>query len=94
MTDDQDRFGVAEALIIEVIRKHAGLIRTGCYVPTRGEVAGASPERVHGWLLDWWWESPIELIPTDEQVAAAVAILKARADADHPLIQALLAESP
>lgn len=94
MTDDQDRFGVAEALIIEVIRKHAGLIRTGCYVPTKGEVAHGSPERVHGWLLDWWWESPTELIPTDDQVAAAVEILKARPDADHPLIQALLAQIP
>lgn len=77
-----------------MIRKHRRLIRAGCYVPTRHEVATASPERVHGWLLDWWWESPAELIPTDEQVAAAIEILKRRPDADHPLIQAVLAEIP
>jgi hypothetical protein len=45
-------------------------------------------------LLDWFWESPSELIPTDEQVAAAVEILKQRSDADHPLIQAVLAQTP
>jgi hypothetical protein len=94
MTSNRDRFGVRDALIVEVMRKHAGMIRAGCYVPTRAEVATASPERVHGWLLDWWWESPTELIPTDEQVAHAVAILKARPDVDHPLIQAVLAEIP
>lgn len=92
--DNDDRFGVPEARIVEVIRKHRGIIRAGCYVPTRREVATASPERVHGWLLDWWWESPSELIPTDEQVAAAVAILKARTDAYNPLIQAVLAQIP
>jgi hypothetical protein len=94
MIEGTDRFGVPEALIIDVIRKHKGLIRSGCYVPTRDEVADASPERVHGWLLDWWWESPTELIPSDQQIAAAVEILKARPDADHPLIQALLANIP
>lgn len=94
MTDDDGRFGVTEALIRQVLREHHGIIRAGCYVPTKAEVASASPERVHAWLLDWWWESPSELIPTDEQVAAAVAILKARPDADHPLLQALLADIP
>jgi hypothetical protein len=94
MTDEQDRFGVTPAMIVQAMRAHAGLIRAGCYVPTRGEVATALPEQVHGWLLDWWWESPTELIPTDEQVAAAVAILRARPDADHPLIQELLTQIP
>lgn len=94
MTEDNDRFGVSEALIRDVIRQHHGIIRAGCYIPTRQEVATAIPERVLGWLLDWWWESPTELIPSDEQVAAAVAILRQRADVDHPLIQALLAETP
>lgn len=94
MTEDDDRFGVPEALIIEVIRTHQGLIRAGCYVPTRHEVATGSPERVHGWLLDWFWESPSELIPSDEQVAAAIEILKQRPDADHPLIQAVLTQIP
>jgi hypothetical protein len=94
MTDDQDRFGVSTDKIVEVMRAHAGLIRAGCYVPTRAEVATAAPERVHGWLLDWWWESPAELIPTDEQVEAAFAILKARPDVDHPLIQELLTQIP
>ena len=94
MTEEDDRFGVSEAQILAVLQKHGGMIRAGCYVPTRGEVATAAPERVHGWLLDWWWESPPELVPTHEQFAAAVAILRARPDADHPLIQALLAEMP
>jgi hypothetical protein len=91
---DDERFGVSEELIRQVIRAHAGLIRAGCYVPTRAEVATREPEWLHSVLLDWWWESPTELIPTDEQTAEVVAILKARADADHPLIQALLEDVP
>lgn len=94
MTDEHDRFGVPESRIVEVILQHRGLIRTGCYVPTRAEVAHAAPEQVYGWVLDWWWESPSELIPTNEQVAAVVDILRSRPDADHPLIQALLPAIP
>ena len=37
--DPNDRFGVPEQRIIEVIKAHRGLMRDGCYVPTRHEVA-------------------------------------------------------
>lgn len=94
MSAEHDRFGVPEKLILAVVRSHKGLIRAGCYVPTRHEVATREPEWVHSVMLDWWWESPTELIPTDHQVAMAVEILKQRPDADHQLIQAVLAEIP
>ena len=93
-SDPDDRFGVPEALILEVIRTHRGVIRDGCYVPTRVEVAEAPPERLWSWLLGWWWESPSELIPTDNQVAEVVAILRARRDADTPEIQAIIKQAP
>ena len=89
-----DRFGVTDQLILEVLHAHKGLIRDGCYVPTRQEVAEAPPEKLWNWLLGWWWESPTELIPTDEQVADVLAVLSARADAATPAIRAIIAEAP
>jgi hypothetical protein len=92
--EQSDRFGIPDERIIQVIRAHAGIWRDGCYVPTRAEVAGASADRLWGWLLGWWHESPTELIPTDEQVAEVLAILRARPDAAAPEIQAIIAQAP
>ena len=92
--ENDDRFGIPATRIVDAIRKHAGLVRSGCYVPTRHEVATREPEWVHSIVLDWWWESPSELIPREEQVREAVTILRQRPDADHPLIQAILADIP
>lgn len=92
--ENDDRFGIPATRIVDAIRKHAGLVRSGCYVPTRHEVATREPEWVHSIVLDWWWESPSELIPSEEQVREAVTILRQRPDADHPLIQAILADIP
>lgn len=95
MTNDpNDRFGVSEELIRRVIAKHAGLIRFGCYVPTRLEVATKPPEWIGSILNAWFWESPEELAPDLRQVADAVAILRARPDADHPAIQTIIADAP
>ncbi len=95
MTNDpSDRFGIPDQRIIEVIRSHSGIWRDGCYVPTRSEVSTAPADRLRGWLLGWWHESPSELIPTDKQVAEAVALLRARPDADSPEIQRIIARAP
>jgi hypothetical protein len=91
---DEDRFGVPDQRIIDVIHAHRRLIRDGCYVPTRREVAEAPADRLWNWLLGWFWESPIELIPTDAQVAAVVAILRARPDAASQEIQDIIAQAP
>lgn len=92
--DPSERFGVSEQLIIDVIRAHGGIIRDGCYVPTRTEVAEAPAEKLWGWLLGWWWESPTELIPSDAQVADVVTVLRARPDAATPEIQEIIAQAP
>lgn len=92
--DPDDRFGVPDQLIIDVMKEHSGLIRDGCYVPTRREVTTWPPERLWFHLLGWWHESPSALIPTDEQVAACVAVLRSRPDADRPEIQEIIAQAP
>lgn len=91
---DDDRFGIPTERILEVIRAHRRVIRFGCYVPTRREVAEAGSDWLWGILLDWWWESPSELIPTDEQVAEVLAILRARPDASSAKIQEIIAQAP
>ena len=92
--DPDDRFGFTLDDIKAVIQEHCGIIRTGCYVPTRKEVANADPETLCSSLHDWWWESPTRLIPSDDQVDAVIEALLQRADADHPAIKRLIAERP
>src|SRR5688500_846763 len=92
--DPYDRFGVPEQLIIDVVKGHRGLMRDGCYVPMRHEVATKEPFWLTLILLGWWWESPSELIPPDEQVADVIGVLRSRPDADHWVIQELIAQAP
>lgn len=94
MDSDGDRFGVPTERILQVIRAHSGLIRFGCYVPTRREVAEGDANWLWSVILDWWWESPTELIPTDNQVAEVLAILRARPDALSAKIQEIIAQAP
>lgn len=57
MTDknhSDDRFGTAESDIIKAIEEHRGLIRAGCYVPTRQEVATNDATWLASVLIDWW----------------------------------------
>ena len=83
-TDDQDRFGVPESAFAAAQKAHgsAPTVRCGVYVPTRSEVRSMAPETLRPLLIDWLWESPSELIPTDEQISQVKAILEARPDAD------------
>lgn len=92
--DPQDRFGVPEQLIIDVIKAHRGLMQDGCYVPTRHEVATQKPFWLTLILLGWWWESPSELIPTDAQIADVLEVLRSRPDAGSWTIQGLIAQAP
>jgi hypothetical protein len=92
----EDRFGVDPALIGQVFKRHleAGVIRFGCYVPTRNEVATKPLDWVANVVSDWFWESPEELAPEEEQVAAVIRILLERVDADDPRIKALIEDTP
>ena len=82
--DDQDRFGVSESAFAAAQKAHgsAPTVRCGVYVPTRAEVRSMAPETLRPLLIEWLWESPSELIPTDEQISQVKAELEARPDAD------------
>ena len=89
-----DRFGIDEALICQVIAEHHGLIRDGCYIPTRAEVATEDAVWLYGILIGWWWESPTALAPTWRQVQDVLAILRQREDSGSHGIRRILAEAP
>lgn len=85
------RFGVPELLIADVARRQpGGVMRCGLYVPTEHEVLTLPLDRLRPMLLEWLWESPSELIPSDEQAAALMRVLAARHDA--PTASSLIAE--
>ena len=92
----EDRFGVNPTLIGRVFKHHldAGVIRFGCYVPTRNEVATKPIDWIANIVSDWFWESPEELAPGKDQVAAVIRILIGRPDADDPRILALVENTP
>lgn len=94
MTKEEDRFGITPELMRQVVEEHRGIIRAGCYVPTRQEVASAEPGLLEAILIDWWWESPTALIPTRRQVDEVIAILQARSDADSEGILRILKQAP
>jgi len=81
MSDKEDRFEITPEVMLQVVEEHRGIIRAGCYVPIRHEVATAEPALLESALVDWWWESPTALIPTRRQVNEVLDILKARPDA-------------
>jgi hypothetical protein len=90
----EDRFGFTTNDLRAVLEKHKGLIRFGCYVPTRHEVATKDPEWLYSVIIDWWSESPTELAPSYEQVEQVLEVLKSRADAESEKIKDLIAEAP
>lgn len=92
--DEEERFGVSMELIRAVITEHGGIIRAGCYVPARAEVALKEPEWLYSVLTDWFWESPTDLIPIDAQIEDVLRILRSRRDAKHPLIQRIIEQAP
>ena len=89
-----DRFGIPDERIIKVIKAHTGLFRDGCYIPTRHEVATMEPQLLAQILIDRWWESPTELIPTDAQVAEVLQVLRGRPDANSPATQGIIQQAP
>lgn len=92
--DEEYRFGFTKEEIVAEIIVHKGMIRDGCYVPTKHEVATWPVDRLWMTLLGWWWESPSALIPNDFQVAESVAVLRARADAQSEGVQRIIAQAP
>lgn len=81
---DDDRFGVPESAFVAAQKAHgsAQTVRCGVYVPTRSEVRSMPLETLRPLLIEWLWESPSELIPTDQQISQVKAELEARPDAD------------
>ena len=90
---DDDRFGMPDSAFRAARENHADprIFRIGMYVPTRAEVR----TRPASWLLSvldfWFYESPVELIPSDEQAMAVRSVLQERDDSAEPGIQELIA---
>lgn len=83
ITSAEDRFGVSETLMRQLQAPYAALGRgrVGAYVPTQSEVRTRAAEELIPLLRDWFWEGPFELIPTGDQVAQVIKLLRARPDA-------------
>jgi hypothetical protein len=90
--DSKDRFGT-DAALKAAIASHAKenpFVRLGMYVPTREEVAEMAAPQLMDLLDMWMWESPSELIPTDDQIQEVRDILLQRGDAGSGGVQAII----
>ncbi|MGS1012953.1 hypothetical protein ACVCL0_14910 [Rhodanobacter sp. UC4450_H17] len=68
------------------------VLRSGMDIPACSEIARMSVEALFSFLIDWMWESPSELIPSNEQIAQVRALLLQRHDALQPDVQRLIDE--
>jgi hypothetical protein len=84
------RFGIPEEILRKVVRSNSGLIRSGVYVPTEQEVRELDSTILRNILIEWLYECPSELIPTDDQVEQVIAILKSRDDTDNKLVTEMI----
>lgn len=77
-----DRFGLAAAMqsAIDDHKDVPGIFRVGLYVPTRQEVMTLDPKTLRPILIDWMWESPSMLIPSNDQINEVRDILVSRND--------------
>jgi len=76
----KDRFGVTESAIATARKEHGHVYRTGTHIPTRSDVATMPAEQLFSLLDDGLWESPSQLIPSDQQIREVLAVLEARSD--------------
>lgn len=90
-----DRFGMPDSAFRaarEHHRRDNPTVRLGRYVPTRRDVVTLGADDI-AFLLDlWMWESPTELIPSDDQIREVRSVVSSRLDADTPEVQAIIAE--
>lgn len=61
-------------------------------IPACSEIASMPADALFPFLIDWMWESPSELIPSNEQIAQVRALLLQRHDADQSEVQRLVDE--
>lgn len=86
MTRNYDnRFGYDTIMHSPAIAE-TSILRAGSYVPTEDEVKNLSPHILTPVLIEWMWESPSELIPTNEVIERVIILLRSRDDV-HELSQ-------
>jgi len=78
-----DRFGFSNEIFDEALRSHGNseVFRAGMYVPNREEVFSLPIPVLTEYLIEWLYESPTELIPTNQQIREVKKLLCTRPDA-------------
>ena len=88
--NDNDRFGMPEAAFDAARLVHEGINRAGMLVPTRLIVRTMSPNLLDVALDLWMYESPSELIPSNEQILEVIYELERRPDRLHADVLAII----
>jgi hypothetical protein len=91
--DPIDRFGMPDSAFEAARESHGDgspVQRVGMDVPMREEVLSLAPSLLHSILIDWMWESPSELIPSNAQIASVIALLRERPDAEDEAVLDLI----
>ena len=95
MAHPDDRFGLPDSAFLTATDSHGtgnAVLRLGMDVPAYHEIASMPADTLHTLLIDWLWESPSELIPSNTQIAQVRALLLERPDAADPDVQRLVIE--
>ena len=86
----RDRFGMSEAAFDSARLAQKGINRAGMFVPTRLMVRTMSLNDLDVALDLWMYESPAELIPSNEQIREVIYELHRRPDHLNPEVCAII----
>lgn len=88
--NDSDRFGMPEEVFDSARQAHQGINRAGMFVPTRMMVRTMSLNDLDVALDLWMYESPAELIPSNEQIHEVIYEMHRRLDHLDPKVLAII----
>lgn len=91
ITNDDDRFGMPQSAFQSAHQANADIPRMGMLVPNRAQVRTMSAKELSLVLDFWMYESPAELIPSDDQIRGVITELEERADRQDDEVVALIA---
>jgi len=91
--DTDDRFGMPESAFVAARASHGignPVTRVGVSVPTRREVGTLAADDLMFILDCWFYECPVELIPSNDQVRQVREVLAKRPDSSAEGIRKLI----
>lgn len=75
-----NRFGYHKSRLLSYSSDYADRSKVDCYIPTRKEVYELPIAELQPIVANWFQNAPVELVPSEQQKKAVIALLRIRHD--------------